>query len=116
MIPVGLWFASLFPAYRIAALHIVFIGGFSLMIFSFGLLVVLNHTGNAQLLNGKMWVLKTIGGLVFLALICRVSADLFPNKYMALLHSAGGFWVVAAAVWLIYVALKMRTRRSADVE
>lgn len=108
MIPLGFWLAFLLPAYRVAALHVIFIGGFSLMIFSFGMLVVLSHSGKAALLNGKLWVLKTVGVLVLTALALRLSADFFPNKYMALLHAASGFWVLGAAVWLIYAIPKMK--------
>lgn len=108
MIPIGLWSAFLFPRYRIAALHIIFIGGFSLMIFSFGMLVVLSHSGKAMLLNGKLWALKFVGLMVFLALGFRLAADLVPEKYIIFLHSASGFWVVGAAVWLFYALPKMK--------
>lgn len=108
MIPVGFWLAFFLPKYRVAALHVIFIGGYSLMIFSFGMLVVLSHSGKAVLLNGKLWMLKTIGGLAFLALGFRFVADFIPNQYMALLHSASGFWVTAATLWLIYTVPKMK--------
>jgi uncharacterized protein involved in response to NO len=108
MIPLGFWLAFLLPNYRVAALHVVFIGGFSLMIFSFGLLIVLSHSGRAKLLNGKLWTLKTVGGLALLALGFRIAADFIPERYMTFLHYASGLWVVAAVVWLIYAIPKMR--------
>ena len=108
MVPLGLWLAFFLPQYRVASLHVVFIGGFSLMIFSFGLLVVLSHSRRAALLNGKLWALKSIGGMVLIALGFRVAADFFPAKYMAFLHNASGFWVLAALVWLFYAVPKMR--------
>ena len=37
MVLAGLWAVFLWPDYRLAGLHLIFIGGFSLMIFSFGL-------------------------------------------------------------------------------
>lgn len=108
MLPIGLWLVFGLPAYRVALLHILFIGGFSLMIFSFGMLIVLSHSGQAALLNGKLWALKTVGLFALLALVCRVAADFLPEQYMRLLHSASGFWVLAAAVWLGYAVTKMR--------
>ncbi len=109
MIPLGFWLTFFLPQYRVAALHIVFIGGFSLMIFSFGLLVVLSHTGKAALLNGKLWALKSVGALALTALGFRLAADFIPERYMIFLHNASGFWVVAALVWLVYAAPKMLT-------
>ncbi|MFN0118811.1 MAG: NnrS family protein, partial [Elusimicrobiota bacterium] len=92
MIPLGLWLECLLPQYRVAALHVVFIGGFSLMIFSFGMLVVLSHSQKAALLNGKLWALKSVGAMALIALAFRLAADFFPQKYMLFLHSASGFW------------------------
>ena len=108
MIPLGFWLAFFLPQYRVAALHVVFIGGFSLMIFSFGMLVVLSHSGKAALLNGKLWALKTVGVMALLALGFRLSADFVPNGYMVFLHSASGFWIVGALIWLLYAIPKMR--------
>lgn len=108
MIPLGLILMSLFPQYRVALLHVVFVGGFSLMIFSFGMLVVLSHSGKAALLNGKLWALKSVGIMAVIALGFRLLADFFPNRYMLFLHNASGFWVVAAVVWLLYAIPKMR--------
>ena len=108
MIPLGLWFGFFLPRLRVAALHVIFIGGYSLMIFSFGMLVVLSHSGKAALLNGKLWMLKTIGLFTLLALGFRVAADFFPNRYMIFLHNASGFWVLAAVLWLFYALPKMR--------
>ena len=110
MILAGLWGTALVPAYRIAALHLVFIGGFSLMIFSFGQLVVLSHSGQAALLNGRLIPMKIVGAAVLLAMILRVSADLFGNAYMPLIHMSSGIWVLAAAFWLINLFPKMWRR------
>jgi uncharacterized protein involved in response to NO len=107
MIPLGFWLGCFWPRYRVAALHVVFIGGFSLMIFSFGLLVVLSHSGKAALLNGKLWLLKSVGTMILWALGFRVAADMSPNHAMIFLHNASGFWVVAAGAWLLYTIPKM---------
>ena len=108
MIPLGLWVATLFPLYAVAGLHMTFIGGFSLMIFSFGMLVSFSHSGRAELLNGKLWSLKSVGTLIGLALGFRVAANVFPGHYVSFIHSASGFWVIGAALWLITVVPKFR--------
>lgn len=107
MIPAGLWGAALFPDLRIALLHLVFIGGFSLMIFSFGLLIVLSHTSQAILINKRNWALVSVGGCVLIAAVVRLCADLHPTLYRPLLHSAAGFWVLGALVWGVSVLRKI---------
>lgn len=107
MIPLGLIVAALFPIYRIAALHITFIGGFSLMIFSFGSLVVLSHAAQAQLLNKPMKILWFVGISILMAMAIRVSADLFPIFYFKAIHYASGFWILGAATWLIFIWPKL---------
>lgn len=116
MVALGLWAEALWPVYRVAALHITFIGGFSLMIFSFGSLVVFSHSARAALIAGPMKPLRWIGGAVLLALVLRVSADLSANQYMALIHSASGTWVLAAIGWLIYAMRNMRGEPARPME
>jgi uncharacterized protein involved in response to NO len=107
LILLGLWSPIILPAYRIAALHLVFIGGFSLMIFSFGQMIVLSHSGQASLLNGRLIPLKIVGFTVLLAMIFRVSADFSGSHYMILIHMASGAWVLAATLWLFNLLPKM---------
>ncbi len=114
--PLGLWAAALWPAYRVAALHVTFVGGFSLMIFSFGLLVTFSHTGRAALLNGPLRPLKAAGFLTLGAAALRASADLFPAHIKALLHNAAGLWVLAALVWLGYALWARVPSRGTRVE
>ena len=107
MVPAGLWGAALWPDYRIAALHVLFIGGFSLMIFSFGLLVVLSHGAQTGLLSGPLIPLKIVGLFVLAAMVLRVTADIEGWHYQLWIHMASGLWVIAAALWLIYIFPKL---------
>ncbi len=113
LIPAGLWTGAALPVYRIAALHFVFIGGFSLMIFSFGQLIVLSHSLEAALLNGRLIPLKIVGTTVVAATLMRVAADFFSGAYMILIHLSSGFWVLAAAFWLANLWPKMFFRKKA---
>ena len=99
MIPVGLWVGFLWPGIRIAALHIIFLGGFSLIIFSFGLLIVLSHSMQAALINSKLIPLKFVGTFLLAALTFRLLAEFYSAKYALMLHFSSGFWVLAALVW-----------------
>lgn len=114
LIPVGLWTSALHPVYRIAALHFVFIGGFSLMIFSFGQLIILSHSQQAALLNGRLIPLKIVGSVVLAAMGMRVAADYFASAYMRLIHLSSGLWVLAALFWLVNLWPKMFKRLNRD--
>lgn len=100
MVPAGLWLMALFPGHRIAFAHVVFIGGFSLMIFSFGLLIVLTHTARADALKGPLIPLKAAGALVLTALVLRLYADFYPARQMVFLLGSSASWVAAAVLWL----------------
>jgi uncharacterized protein involved in response to NO len=107
MVPLGLWVAFLWPAFRIAALHIMFLVGFSLMIFSFGMLIVLSHSGKAAALNSRLIPMKATGTLVLVALISRFLAEVIPSQYRLLIHLSSGLWVLAALTWGCYTLPKI---------
>ncbi len=99
MIPLGLWGGFFWPSFRIATLHVVFLGGFSLMIFSFGMLIVLSHSAKAALLNSRLIPMRVIGVSVLVALAFRLLAELVPSRYMLMIHMSSGLWVLAALIW-----------------
>ena len=107
MIFFGLLGAALWPDLRIACLHLIFISGFSLMIFSFGLMVVLSHGAQAELLNSRLIPLKIAGVAVLVAAGLRVTADIDAWNNRLWLHMASGTWVLAAGLWLIYIFPKL---------
>ena len=107
MFPIGLWFSFIAPTYRIAAYHVVFIVGFSLLIFSFGTLVVFSHSGKAFLLNRPLPILWGVGFFTLVALGFRLASDFYPNHYFSFIHTASGLWILAAAMWLIYIFPKL---------
>jgi uncharacterized protein involved in response to NO len=107
MVLAGLWAVYLWPDYRLAGLHLMFIGGFSLMIFSFGLMVILSHGAEAQLLMGPLLPLKIVGTAVLLAAAFRYAADVDGWRYKTWIHAASGTWVLAALLWLGYIFPKL---------
>jgi uncharacterized protein involved in response to NO len=103
MVAVGLIAAYLWPDYRITALHVTFIGGFSLMIMSFALNVIFSHGAEPEQLQGTLLPLWICGILVLLALGLRVTADIDAWRFTTWIHAAAGTWFVAGLLWLIYV-------------
>lgn len=103
----GLWGAFLFPAYRIAALHFVFIGGFSLMTFAVATKVIFAHAGLEEAFHRPLIPMWILGLLVFAALGLRVLADFLPSLYFPLLTAAAASWILGALVWLSFVGMAL---------
>jgi uncharacterized protein involved in response to NO len=107
MVPLGLLSVAIWPEYRLVGLHILFIGGYSLMIFSFALIVILSHGAQAYLLNTRLVPLWIVGTAVLAAMVMRGAADLDAWRYQIWIHLASGTWVLADAFWLVYVFPKL---------
>ncbi len=100
MILCGFWGAGLLPNHRVALLHLAFLGGFSLMAFAVGTMVVLSHGGAGQQLRQPLWSLKAIGAGIIGAIIFRVAADWMPGWFFQSLAVAAVCWSVAGLSWL----------------
>jgi uncharacterized protein involved in response to NO len=109
MVALGSWALALFPDQEKAMLHIIFIGGFSLMIFAVATVVVLSHCGEAARLEHKIWALRIILLSIIFALIFRVSAAYFPEYYFSILAHASGLWLLAGLIWFIFALPKVVT-------
>lgn len=104
----------LFPAYRAALLHIAFIGGYSLMTFAVGLMVIFSHGGQTRRLKSHAVSLSIVSALVGIALILRVSAVYFPELFFALLAAASVCWLLGGALWMYLVSGALFGRVSAE--
>lgn len=104
----GLWLSGLFPDYEVVALHVTFVGGFSLLTLCIGARVVVSHCGFESLWERNLAAVAIFGTCFLAALGLRVGADLYPDAYFLLLALAAGFWLAGAAVWGGYFVPKMR--------
>jgi uncharacterized protein involved in response to NO len=106
LVAIGVWAAALTSRYHVAALHLVFIGGFSLLVLTVGARVTLSHGGYMRLeaRNRPMaWVIACVAG----ALVLRLAGDATPEGYFTAIAAAAGVWVVACLVWAAYFVPKM---------
>jgi uncharacterized protein involved in response to NO len=101
-LPAGLGLVALLPGYRITALHVVFIGGFSLAVFAVATRVVLGHSGKLDQLQRRRWVMPVVIILLILAMTARFSADFVPTRNEHLV-SAAITWLIAALLWAAFV-------------
>lgn len=88
---------AVFPVHRIALLHLVFIGGFSMITLMVATRVVLSHGGFSLDIERKS--IFVAGAAVFLLLAAAVRGFYF-------LPAAAVLWLVAAALWFYGIGRK----------
>ncbi|MGI9114967.1 MAG: NnrS family protein [Chthoniobacterales bacterium] len=98
-IVLGLAAIAIFPDMQIGAMHIVFITGFNLLVFTVATRVVLGHSGQSHLFERRLPFFSATATLLILAMISRVAADLAPAARAVHLVGAAGCWLLAAALW-----------------
>ncbi len=113
LMPLGLLLSALLPDYRVPALHILFIGGFSLMAFGVATHVALSHLdGLEPLALGSPGPVRALAAFLLLSLAARLAAD-WSNTYFDHLAWAAGLWITGSVVWLVFLGPKLlRPRQS----
>jgi len=104
------WLVAIAPRYRIDLLHILFVGGFTLLILAVGTRVTLSHGGHTLAAERRSWPLR-IGlttGLV--AMLTRVGAPFSGPLYFAHLAWAGILWISGILFWGIYLIRLISSR------
>lgn len=103
----GLIFPLFWPGQRIAGLHVVFLGGFSLITFTVATRVVLGHSGNETLFETRLPALQIATLLLLAGTGLRTVGDFLPTR-PHWLNAASYLWMFAAAVWAFSVLPKVR--------
>jgi uncharacterized protein involved in response to NO len=99
LLVVALFFPALLPAYRVANMHLAFIGGFTIILFTVSTRVILGHSGSADLFQRRLRFLIAALVLLIVAMLVRVGADFVPPARNSHLAYAALIWLMAAAVW-----------------
>ncbi len=108
LLPAGLGLAAIFPAYKVAMLHVMFVGGFSLLAFSISSHVIAIHGGRTDLTFRKPWQVWGFGALFLVAMLTRVTADLFSESYWVHIGGAAGVWILALMFWGAFLLPNLR--------
>src|SRR5581483_10012401 len=102
----GLLLPAVLPGYRVANLHLTFIGGFTIILFTVSARVVLGHSGHQHLFQKRLRFLIASLALLILAMLARVSADfILPARNSHLVYAAL-IWL-AAAIWACALGPKL---------
>lgn len=107
----GVCFPLIWPAQRLAGLHIVFLGGYSLLIFAVATRVVLGHSGHEALQASRLPGLQVATALLVLGSILRAAGD-FLSTRPHWLSGASYLWMLAAVVWGWAILPKVRQAES----
>jgi len=96
---VALFFPAVMPGYRLANMHLAFIGGFTIILFTVSTRVILGHSGHAHLFQVRLKFLLGALVLLIVAMLARVGADFVPPTRNRHLVYAALIWLAASAVW-----------------
>lgn len=99
LLVVGLFLPAVLPAYRVANLHLTFIGGFSIIVFTVSTRVILGHAGQSHLFRKRLGFVMAALALLVVAMVARVGADFIPPARNSHLVYAALIWLLAAIVW-----------------
>ena len=103
----GLIFPLFWPGQRLAGLHVVFLGGFSLITFTVATRVVLGHSGNEALFETCLPALQIATAFLIVGAALRAIGDFLPTR-PHWLNAASYLWMLAAGVWGFSVLPKVR--------
>jgi len=106
----GLFLPAALPGYRLANLHLTFIGGFSIILFTVSTRVIIGHAGQSHLFQKRLPFLVAALTLLVIAMIARVGADFVPPARNSHLVYAALIWLLAAVVWACALGPKLSLR------
>jgi uncharacterized protein involved in response to NO len=106
----AVWLVAIVPRYRIDFLHVLFIGGFTLLILAVGTRVTLSHGGHALTQERGSWPLRIGLGTGLIAMLARVGAPFSGFTYFAHLAWAALLWIGGILFWGFYLVRLLRTR------
>jgi uncharacterized protein involved in response to NO len=95
----GLAFPLCWPLQRLAGQHVIFIGGFTLLIFTVATRVVLGHSGGSHLFPAPLPFLRGAAVLFVAAAVLRAVADFLLLTRPHWINAAAYAWMLAALVW-----------------
>ena len=110
-LPLGLAVAALFPAHAVAGFHILFVGGLANLLLLIASSVISGHCDFEQFWQRNSKTKSTVILGLLLALATRVAAEVYPQHYTLLLHTAAGFWWLTALFWGLMMAPRVSPSR-----
>jgi uncharacterized protein involved in response to NO len=115
LVILAVWLVAIAPRYRIDLLHVLFIGGFTLLILAVGTRVTLSHGGHGLTQEQRLWPLRIGLSTGLIAMLARVGAPFAGILYFAHLAWAGLLWMIGMLVWGSYLVRLIRSRPTPQI-
>jgi uncharacterized protein involved in response to NO len=103
IIAIGVWVVAAAPRYRADFLHILFIGGFSLLILAIATRVTLSHGKHDLAQEQRLWPLRIGVTFALIATLARLGAPFAAASYFSHLAWASLLWIAAIVIWGRYI-------------
>lgn len=107
-LPLGYGLMALFPVHALTFLHVVFITGFSLLIFVVASRVLFGHSGQTEKFQATLWPVLILSVILPLAMLTRVSADWIPALRFDHYAYAAIAWAIGVGLWALTILPAVR--------
>jgi uncharacterized protein involved in response to NO len=98
----GIVMAGSFPAWRIGLSHLLYIGGFGLLMLIIASRVLCGHSGQLNAFSHRGWIPRLLVAAAILAATTRASADVWPKITRSHHLYAAILWSLLAILWLAW--------------
>jgi uncharacterized protein involved in response to NO len=115
LVILAVWLVAISPRYSVDLLHILFIGGFTLLIFAVGTRVTLSHGGHGLERERRSWPLRIAVTTGLIAMLARVGAPFAGFTYFEHLALAALLWIGGVTFWGFHLIRLIRSRSSSRV-
>lgn len=106
----GLLAAGVFQPHHVATEHLLYIGGFGLLVLVVGSRVLFGHSGDLAGFDRRWWMPRLILFLVVFAAITRASAAIKPEIMISHHKYAAWLWGAAVLLWVFWHARRFFRR------
>jgi uncharacterized protein involved in response to NO len=105
----------IWPQFRVGALHLIFVSGFSFIVLTVATRVIFGHGGQMELLRKPLPFFIGSAILIFLAAISRYAAEMAFQVRDPHLLAAALCWIAAALLWIVRVLPKITVAEPEEI-
>lgn len=110
----GLLLMALLPERRLAVSHLLYAGGFGLLMLVVASRVVFGHSGELEGFAQRGWRPRLLLFLAVLATLTRATADFFPAILISHHRYAAWTWVAVVLFWLVWQRRRLGQRDTSE--
>jgi uncharacterized protein involved in response to NO len=106
----GLALAAVFRLQNVSVMHLLYVGGFGLLMLVVGSRVLFGHSGELAGFHQRSWTARSLIFLALLAAATRVTTGFLPHLTVTHHIYAALTWAVVATWWLVWHGRRFRKR------